>query len=37
VVLDEPRVNATGGQIAAPTFSRIIQYALAVDRVPAAG
>jgi cell division protein FtsI (penicillin-binding protein 3) len=37
VVLDEPQVNATGGQIAAPIFSRIMQYALAVDRVPAAG
>ncbi len=37
VVLDEPQVNATGGQIAAPTFSRIMQYALAVDRVPASG
>ncbi len=35
VVLDEPQINATGGLIAAPTFSRIIQYALAVDRVPA--
>jgi cell division protein FtsI (penicillin-binding protein 3) len=35
VVLDEPQVNATGGQAAAPTFSRIMQYALAVDRVPA--
>jgi len=37
VVLDEPQVNATGGEIAAPTFSRIMQYALAVDRVPAGG
>ena len=37
VVLDEPQVNATGGMIAAPTFARIMQYALAVDRVPAAG
>jgi cell division protein FtsI (penicillin-binding protein 3) len=35
VVLDEPQVNATGGQAAAPTFARIMQYALAVDRVPA--
>ncbi len=34
VVLDEPQVNATGGQAAAPTFARIMQYALAVDRVP---
>lgn len=37
VVLDEPQVNATGGQIAAPTFSRIMQYALAVEQVPAGG
>jgi len=37
VVLDEPRVDATGGMIAAPAFSRIMQYALAVARVPAAG
>ncbi len=37
VVLDEPQVNATGGQAAAPTFARIMQYALAVDRVPATG
>jgi len=35
VVLDEPQINATGGQAAAPTFARIMQYALAVDRVPA--
>jgi cell division protein FtsI/penicillin-binding protein 2 len=35
VVLDEPQVNATGGQAAAPTFARILQYALAVERVPA--
>jgi cell division protein FtsI (penicillin-binding protein 3) len=35
VVLDEPQVNATGGQAAAPTFARIMQYALAVERVPA--
>jgi len=35
VVLDEPQVNATGGRAAAPTFARIMQYALAVDRVPA--
>jgi len=34
VVLDEPQVNATGGQAAAPTFARIMQYALAVERVP---
>jgi cell division protein FtsI (penicillin-binding protein 3) len=37
VVLDEPQVNATGGQAAAPTFARIMQYALAVDRIPASG
>lgn len=37
VVLDEPQVNATGGQIAAPTFSRIMQYALAVEHVPETG
>jgi cell division protein FtsI (penicillin-binding protein 3) len=37
VVLDEPQVDATGGEIAAPTFSRIMQYALAVERVPADG
>ncbi|MEX2254754.1 MAG: penicillin-binding protein 2 [Acidimicrobiia bacterium] len=35
VVLDEPQVDATGGAAAAPTFARIMQYALAVDRVPA--
>jgi cell division protein FtsI (penicillin-binding protein 3) len=35
VVLDEPQLNATGGQAAAPTFARIMQYALAVERVPA--
>jgi cell division protein FtsI (penicillin-binding protein 3) len=36
VVLDDPQVNATGGQAAAPTFARIMQYALAVERVPVA-
>ena len=36
VVLDEPQVNATGGLAAAPTFARIMQYALAVERVPVA-
>jgi cell division protein FtsI (penicillin-binding protein 3) len=35
VVLDEPQLNATGGLAAAPTFSRIMQDALAVERVPA--
>jgi cell division protein FtsI/penicillin-binding protein 2 len=37
VVLDEPQVDASGGEIAAPAFSRLMQYALAVARVPAAG
>jgi cell division protein FtsI (penicillin-binding protein 3) len=37
-VLDEPQgVNATGGKIAAPTFARIMQYALAVEQVPSTG
>jgi len=36
VVLDEPQKgNISGGQLAAPVFSRIMQYALAVQRVPA--
>jgi cell division protein FtsI (penicillin-binding protein 3) len=35
VVLDEPRSNVYGGQVAAPVFARIMQYALAVQRVPA--
>lgn len=36
VVLDEPNNGAyTGGQVAAPAFARILQYALAVERVPA--
>ncbi len=35
VVLDEPQSNVFGGQVAAPVFARIMQYALAVERVPA--
>jgi cell division protein FtsI/penicillin-binding protein 2 len=36
VVLDEPNGGVyTGGQVAAPVFARIMQYALAVERVPA--
>ncbi|MSO79172.1 MAG: penicillin-binding protein 2 [Acidimicrobiia bacterium] len=35
VVLDEPSNNYTGGQVAAPVFARIMQYALAVEHVPA--
>jgi cell division protein FtsI (penicillin-binding protein 3) len=36
VVLDEPQKgNISGGQLAAPVFSKIMQYALAVERVPA--
>ena len=36
VVLDEPQANSySGGQVAAPVFARIMQYALAVERVPA--
>jgi cell division protein FtsI (penicillin-binding protein 3) len=35
VVLDEPHSSYTGGQIAAPVFARIMQYALAVEHVPA--
>jgi len=37
VVLDEPQKGSiSGGQLAAPVFARIMQYALAVERVPAA-
>jgi len=36
VVLDEPKVDTSGGTVAAPVFSKIMQYALAIDRVPAA-
>ena len=38
VVLDEPNTGSSryyGGQISAPVFARIMQYALAVERVPA--
>ncbi len=36
VVLDEPQKGTiSGGQLAAPAFARIMQYALAVERVPA--
>ena len=34
VVLDEPQSSFFGGQVAAPTFSRIMQYALRLERVP---
>jgi len=34
VVLDEPRSSYYGGQVAAPIFSRIMQYALRLERVP---
>ena len=37
VVLDEPQGSPFGGDVAAPVFSRIMQYALAVERVPASG
>jgi cell division protein FtsI (penicillin-binding protein 3) len=35
VVLDEPQADIYGGQVAAPVFARIMQYALALERVPA--
>jgi cell division protein FtsI/penicillin-binding protein 2 len=35
VVLDEPQGNIFGGDVAAPAFAQIMQYALAVERVPA--
>jgi len=35
VVLDEPTNSYSGGQVAAPVFARIMQHALAVERVPA--
>jgi cell division protein FtsI (penicillin-binding protein 3) len=35
VVLDEPQGNIFGGEVAAPAFAKIMQYALAVERVPA--
>jgi cell division protein FtsI (penicillin-binding protein 3) len=34
VVLDEPAKQFFGGEVAAPVFSRIMQHALAVERVP---
>ncbi len=37
VVLDEPSNSYSGGQVAAPVFARIMQYALAVEHVPASG
>jgi cell division protein FtsI (penicillin-binding protein 3) len=36
VVLDEPATQFFGGTVAAPVFSRIMQQALAVERVPGA-
>jgi cell division protein FtsI (penicillin-binding protein 3) len=36
VVLDEPQGAVFGGDVAAPVFARIMQYALTVERVPAA-
>ena len=36
VVLDEPGTQFFGGTVAAPVFSRIMQQALAVERVPGA-
>ncbi|MBM3661014.1 MAG: penicillin-binding protein 2 [Actinobacteria bacterium] len=36
VVLDEPAKQFFGGTVAAPVFSRIMQQALAVERVPGA-
>jgi cell division protein FtsI (penicillin-binding protein 3) len=36
VVLDEPSTQFFGGTVAAPVFSRIMQHALAVERVPGA-
>ena len=34
VVLDEPQGNYFGGQVAAPAFARIMEYALRLERVP---
>jgi cell division protein FtsI (penicillin-binding protein 3) len=34
VVLDEPQSQIYGGQVSAPVFARIMQYALSVERVP---
>ncbi len=35
VVLDEPQGAVYGGEVAAPAFAKIMQYALTVERVPA--
>ncbi len=35
VVLDEPQGVVFGGEVAAPAFAKIMQYALTVQRVPA--
>ena len=35
VVLDEPQGTVFGGDVAAPAFAKIMQYALTVERVPA--
>jgi cell division protein FtsI (penicillin-binding protein 3) len=34
VVLDEPGASIYGGEVAAPVFSQIMQYALRLERVP---
>jgi cell division protein FtsI (penicillin-binding protein 3) len=34
VVMDEPQTSFFGGQVAAPVFSRIMRYALQLERVP---
>ncbi|MBM3676148.1 MAG: penicillin-binding protein 2 [Actinobacteria bacterium] len=34
VVLDEPGTSYYGGQVAAPVFARVMQYALRLERVP---
>jgi cell division protein FtsI (penicillin-binding protein 3) len=33
VVLDEPQSNIFGGQVAAPVFARIMEFALRLERV----
>ncbi len=35
VVLDEPQGTVFGGEVAAPAFAKMMQYALTVERVPA--
>jgi cell division protein FtsI (penicillin-binding protein 3) len=35
VVLDEPQGSFYGGEVAAPAFAKMMQYALTVERVPA--